>query len=410
MRVLLVLSTDVFVEKAHVFSTFKTCESFAKNGHEITLLVPGYFTLQNKKNVQTLFDKYNVKHPFTVKGVPVFRGKAPFPLNKISGWIFGGYTSVYALLTRPTFVLSRDLGFSSVFVRLRELGMGKNIPFAYEVHDFHSLSETDPTIKKAYFDLEQRIMKSADAIVVLMDPVKQLIAKRGIDTDKVAIAPVGVDLSLFEKISRDHARKKFKLGSTTNVVLYAGHLYAWKGIYVLAKAMKEIPDAECWLVGGLDEDQEKMREFLKHEKITNVLLKGKVPPKDVPFYMKAADVGIVPTTAKNILGKEDTKGKPELTGFGTPMKLLEYMAAYLPVVVSNIPAHQEALNEKSAILVKPDSAHELAEGIREALDDKKKSQSRALAAYKIVVPYDWMNRCIPIVQKIRERFPNSLKD
>lgn len=407
MRILIPLQTDVLTERAHVCQTVKTCESFASQGHEATLLVPlGLQSWFGKEAIrQALFEKYNVRHGFGLAGVPVFRSPAPFPFNKINGISFAVFSNLYALFSRPDAVLSRDLGFCRLFCSLCNLGFGKGIKFVYEVHDLHSLRETNPEKKRGFFVLEQKILEAADLIAVLMEPVAKIIEARGVAREKIVVVPCGVDLSLFEGIERGKCRKRLGIAAPQKIIIYSGHLYCWKGVRELALAMKSIPGAQCWMVGGQPDDREKMQEFLVQNKIENVALQGQVAPREVRHYIAAADVAIVPTPSRDPSMEvgDNISGEPPLLGFGTPMKLLEYMAAGATVVATSIPAHKQVLNAKNAILVEPDSSQALAAGIRKALGiGRAEKKKMAAALKKAVVPFDWPGRTIPILEKLRK--------
>ncbi len=405
MRILLPLQTDVLTPKAHVYQTFKTCESFASQGHEATLLVPlGLAFWFGKERIrQALFEKYNVRHPFSLAGVPVFRAPAPFPFNKINGISFAIFSNLYALLARPDALLSRDLGFCRFFSSLRGLGIGKGIKFVYEVHNLHSLREEDAQKKSEFLSLEDKILSAADIVVVLMEPVAKLLMSRGVPKEKIIIVPCGVDLPLFEGLEREPSRKRLGISDAQKIVLYSGHLYEWKGVRELALAMKNIDGSRCWMVGGQPEDRQKMQGFLDQNKIKNVDLQGQVDPREVRHYIASADVAVVPTPSRDpaMQNYSNAKGEAPLLGFGTPMKLLEYMAAGANVVATDIAAHREVLNSKNATIVQPDSSKSLASGIRSALGLGKAERSkRGALLKKAAIPFDWMGRSVPIIEKI----------
>lgn len=65
---------------------------------------------------------------------------------------------------------------------------------------------------------------------------------------------------------------------------------------------------------------------------------------------------------------------------GHPNVVLETMAAGCPLIVSDIPAHREFLDEKSAIMVTPDNPTMLAEAIISILSDPVSARQRAKQA------------------------------
>ena len=70
---------------------------------------------------------------------------------------------------------------------------------------------------------------------------------------------------------------------------------------------------------------------------------------------------------------------------GCPNVVLEAMACGCPVVVSDIPAHREILDEASALLVNPDDPDEIAQAIRMALAAPDAARRRARLAREKVM-------------------------
>jgi glycosyltransferase involved in cell wall biosynthesis len=72
---------------------------------------------------------------------------------------------------------------------------------------------------------------------------------------------------------------------------------------------------------------------------------------------------------------------------GRPNTVLEAMACGCPLVVSEIPAHREFLDEKSALLVNPYDVQEIAEAIKKTLEAPEAARARALIAKERVSPW-----------------------
>jgi glycosyltransferase involved in cell wall biosynthesis len=64
------------------------------------------------------------------------------------------------------------------------------------------------------------------------------------------------------------------------------------------------------------------------------------------------------------------------------------MACGCPLVVSDIPAHREFLDERSALLVPPTDAAALARAIGDVLDHPAEARARAARAQAISGRYD----------------------
>lgn len=182
-----------------------------------------------------------------------------------------------------------------------------------------------------------------------------------IASEKIVVIPNAVDVSEFTlSISKEEARKKLHLDVSKKYAIYTGHLYAWKGVHTLAEAAQYMPEVEILFVGGREEDIKQFGEKYKDTK--NIHLVGRRPHIEIPLWQCAADVLVLPNTAKEEISAHYT----------SPMKLFEYMASGRPIVASRIPSIVEHLDDDHATLVKPDDAQALAQGICEALKKKKK--------------------------------------
>jgi glycosyltransferase involved in cell wall biosynthesis len=112
------------------------------------------------------------------------------------------------------------------------------------------------------------------------------------------------------------------------------------------------------------------------------LIVGHKPYKDMPIWQKAADILVLPNTAKELISLHYT----------SPMKLFEYMCSRRPIIASNIPSLTEILNNSNSIIVKPDSAEDMAEGINEIFRNKVRADSVSMKAFSDVQKYTWTER------------------
>jgi len=72
---------------------------------------------------------------------------------------------------------------------------------------------------------------------------------------------------------------------------------------------------------------------------------------------------------------------------GTPNVVLEAMACRCPLVVSDIAAHRELVDEHAAILVDPHNPRQIADAIIEVLSNPREAAVRAQVAYDRIQGY-----------------------
>jgi glycosyltransferase involved in cell wall biosynthesis len=251
-------------------------------------------------------------------------------------------------------------------------------PVFYEMHD----------VRKGY--LQKKSLRKAAGIIAITHGLADYCRSMGIDQEKILVAPDGVDLGKFE-ISEDQHSCRVKTGLPVDkkIVLYVGHLYEWKGAHVLAEAVSLLgKDVLVVFVGGMKGNVDSFRERFapgaKGSAITDgrIFITGHQPHALIPRYLRAADVLVLPNSAKEDISRLYT----------SPMKLFEYMASGVPIVASNLPSIHEVIDESTAFFAKPDDPQSLAEGIRYVLGHQKEAVQKAGRSVDKVKDYDWACR------------------
>ena len=161
------------------------------------------------------------------------------------------------------------------------------------------------------------------------------------------------------------------------IIIYAGGLARIRGIKEIIQAMEHIGDkAELWLLGKWkDEKYKKECENLKGWKYTKYL--GLVSLREVYQYIKVADIGIsMLFPVKNYLTS-------------LPIKVFEYMACSLPVVMSDFPYWQKTFDE-CALFVNPYNSKDIAEKILYFLDSPDIAKKYAYSGREMIKNrYNW---------------------
>jgi glycosyltransferase involved in cell wall biosynthesis len=173
---------------------------------------------------------------------------------------------------------------------------------------------------------------------------------------KTSIWPSSVDIHVFDPSSRERQahRLQKELGlSTEIVVLYHGSLSKGRGILETIEAFRILREedvkARLMVLGfGMTND------FLRHLKTEdNVVLCGPVPYVEVPNYIAACTVGIVPLPDH------------PWWRYQCPLKVLECLAMNKPLILSNIPAHRWIVGDAPvAQYLKGTDPRSIADGVR----------------------------------------------
>ena len=152
------------------------------------------------------------------------------------------------------------------------------------------------------------------------------------------------------------------------VILYLGGINRERGLEVILRAMSRVkkkhPTAICELVGpvetaDLGPEFSDLKPWLEQG---NVHLKGKIPYEQVPVILAQSSIALVPLLPTLNYQK------------AIPVKLLEYMAAGLPVIGSRFGYIEEIIDKNQCgLLIKPGDPERLSEEICALLEDPKKA-------------------------------------
>jgi glycosyltransferase involved in cell wall biosynthesis len=208
---------------------------------------------------------------------------------------------------------------------------------------------------------------------------RQLIEGFDIPTKKIVVERNAVDTDRFGTTDRTAARRQLNLDVGKRIAVYTGHLYEWKGADTLAAAAQFVPEAEFAFVGGTDTDVARFKQ--RWGSSANIRIVGHVTHDRVPLWQSAADVLVLPNSAKEEISVHYT----------SPMKLFEYMASARPIVASDLPSIREVLPEGVGYFAIPDDPASLAEQVKSALSDGSAGE-RGRRAREIVAEFTWDKR------------------
>ncbi|MBX4199208.1 glycosyltransferase [Candidatus Parcubacteria bacterium] len=364
-KIYYIANVKIPTTRAHGIQIMEMCQAFALLGREVELLIP----TRRLKVKEDPFEFYDIK--------PIFSIRKLWSLD-IQRWGKFGY--LLGLLSFAKMAAFFSLGKDDIFYTRDELVavalslMGKRV--AWEAHMGHRNFVVKLLV---LFGLK---------IVVISQGLKDLYVSMGVGKSDIMVAPDGADIERFDiDISQDEARKKLGLPNQCKIVLYKGSFGKWKGVETLAESARYVntPEVKIVFIGGLPDEEERIRTEFPHD---SLLLMGNRPRQETPIFQKAADLLVIPNSAKEDISKLYT----------SPMKMFGYMASGVPIVASDLPSLREILGHTDAYFFKPDDAKSLAESIDRALGEQEESKQRAERALNKVRGYSWKSRAEKIVK------------
>ena len=192
-----------------------------------------------------------------------------------------------------------------------------------------------------HFRWRAHILRSERLIAVSASVAEEVSRFAPSAADKVTVVPNGVSLQHFRpnESTRIDIRGKLNIPLESSVMITAGRLAAEKGTHLAIEAMKKIEDGTAHLlILGEGEDRARLEQLSRAENLSGrVHFTGFVPHDELPAYLSAADLFLMPTLRQE----------------GLPITLVESLAAGLPVVASNIGGIRAAVEHQKQGMLFP---------------------------------------------------------
>ena len=176
---------------------------------------------------------------------------------------------------------------------------------------------------------------------------------------------------------------------------YFGHLYPGKGAETISMIAPRLPELRFEIFGGREEDIERWRS--QTERIDNLTFHGHIAHDKVASEMSKCDVLIAPyrSSVSHI-------GGGDISGWMSPLKLFEYMAAERPVVTSRLPALEEVVSSgNNGVLCDPEDPQDWVRALDSlSKDGKLRKRLARNARQDFEQNYTWQARAEKVLAGI----------
>ncbi|MGB0331109.1 MAG: glycosyltransferase, partial [Planctomycetota bacterium] len=141
----------------------------------------------------------------------------------------------------------------------------------------------------------RRCVGAGMPVVAISGGVREDLEALGVPADRMTVEHDAHDPALVDALpDRAAARESLGIHPDAGVVLYAGGLLRWKGVDVLVDAARQdlLDGANVLIVGGMEADIAALRK--RASGLASVRILGHRPAHEIPLFLAAADVGVVP--------------------------------------------------------------------------------------------------------------------
>jgi D-inositol-3-phosphate glycosyltransferase len=232
--------------------------------------------------------------------------------------------------------------------------------------------------------VEGEIAQQADLLIAsTADESAELVHAYGADPNRVFIVPPGVDLSMFQPIDREEARRKIGYGPG-RLLVFVGRLERLKGVEVAIRALallrdRNHDDVRLLVLGedskdGEESEKDRLKGIATELRVRDrVDFLGSVAHHELPFFYSAADVCVMPSYSESF----------GLVG-------LEAQACGRPVVGSDVTGLRSVVrDEVSGYLVGGHDPAAYAERIGRLLDDRELADQMGMRGRLLAQRFSW---------------------
>lgn len=218
----------------------------------------------------------------------------------------------------------------------------------------------------------------------------------------VAAIPNGADPSLFDRaISGQPIREKYGIPAGDIVIGFTGTFLPWHGIEqlfdIFPRLLREHPNLSLLLVGQENDLVRKLTQQAKEQGFSEkVVFTGFVPRLDIPPYVAAFDIAIMPNS----------------NSYGSPLKLFEYMAMGKAIAMVNTKPIAEVFeHEVDGLLFTQGSLDDMERTLRRLIESDALRQQYADSAYRhLCERYTWRHnarRVFDLAEEVHRDFHNQ---
>lgn len=353
-------------EKAHGIHIAKTCEAFAEQGIDVTLVVPN-----RKGSSLSVQEFYGLRKDITVVRLPVLdlgnKGPIRYRITALS------FVCSYVWYLRTRTARKESLVYTVDIDHFSFFGIPfSGLPYFSEIHGGKQNT------------VLQRFFLSHSSGIIATTPItgNELKTRFNLPDTKVLIEPNGVDAPT-SLLSKEEARQNVGLPESQKLVLYVGRVLAWKGIDILPAVARALPDVTIGFLGATKEEYEQVLGI----PAGTVSFYGSVPHTEVSDWLSASDACLVLGTPRDEYSFRYT----------SPMKVFEYLSSGRPVLASRTPALLSVLTEEDCYFFEPDSATDMVRAIHELLADSSRTSTMAIQGMEKAKQHTWFKRAERIV-------------
>lgn len=276
---------------------------------------------------------YKIQHPldnYTNPQTIIFKNKKVISHRKrnqigLITFIIDFVLSLEFVLKHKTDVVIGANNFDTLVAIIARKVFRTNIKkIIYFASDFSEKRFHNFLLDSFYLQIEEFVLKNADLTISNTKRAEKKRLKLGLDSKKSLVIPNGVEIKnpSFEKKEIDK-RSFIFVGNVTNE-------------HGLVPLLEEIlPLIDYLVVIGQGEQWNELKKFIKNNHLKADLYFAKSHDFVIDYLQKFSGIGLAPYNTQSLW-----------TYYCSPLKVNEYIASGIPVIISDVPEISQEIKEK----------------------------------------------------------------
>jgi glycosyltransferase involved in cell wall biosynthesis len=238
---------------------------------------------------------------------------------------------------------------------------------------------------------ERLSVNSATVVAAVSTPLRDLLAAVAQRLDHIIVVPNGANPARFTTNPAGAAEVRARLQADADLLVgWCGILRGWHGVELLIAAIKQTTGIRLVVIGDGPDMARVQRIACEQGVAARTVFTGRVPYDLMPSYLAAVDIAVA---------------ADDRTGYASPMKMLEYMAAGRAVVAPRLPGVEDIItDEVDGLLFTPGDGEALAGAIRRlAADAPLRERLGRAGRLKIERERNWQQNAQTVCEAVRGR-------
>lgn len=238
-------------------------------------------------------------------------------------------------------------------------------------------------LKEQAIKIYREVTSHARLVVAVNETMRGYLLRDGLSPRTVISVPNGFDDSIFYPgIDSSQYRQKYHIPEDAIVIVFVGSFQPYHRVDLLLRAfqaIKERTKTYLLLVGDGGSLPESQTLAVRLGLSDRVRFTGRISYQDVPFYIAAGDIAVMPAT----------------NDYGNPMKIYEYMAVGRAVVAPNQPTITEiATHGEDSFLFEPGNVMSLSTALDTLICDVTLRERLGKRGSKHAMENSWIKRAM----------------